>query len=289
MVTISPIRADQLASALRGMAPPSQAWLYDAADRMVTAARQLGIHPKPISGVSRGRFALGDSGTPNESKRPPTILLAGNLAPEVRPTPVPSQPAHALLSAAQESSANTATAVHQAAVDAALLAREAVRAAADRAAGAALAARVVRSAAVDQAAEAVALRVATAAAAVESEADAAALRVAEAAFDAALLIASTVTPGSERNAALTATLVATAVAGIAIKTAAETAAAAAEVARAAAAAATSASIAAADAAAIVDFEVVCAAEAIRDVATAAAVTLAEQTDAQAKALAESGL
>lgn len=182
-----------------------------------------------------------------------------------------------------------ASLVHTAAVQAAERAEAAVETAAHRAAEAASTARDQRSAAVQVAADAVAARVAAAAAAVEDEADIAALTVAQAAFDAALLIASTVAPGSERDAALTATLVATAVSGIAIKTAAVTAAARAAVAQEAAAAAAAAAVAAADAAKIVDLEVLCAAEAVRAVATQAASVLAEQTEAEATAITRAGL
>lgn len=184
-----------------------------------------------------------------------------------------------------ERDAKAALLVHEEALTAAAVAQEAVDGAADRAAIAALTARAARSAAVHHAAEAVAARVARAAAAAESEADAAALTVARAAFDAALLIASTLTPGSERDAALTANLVATAVSATAIKTAAVTSAARADVAREASAAASAAVVAAADAAVMVDFEVSCAAQAIRAVATETALALAERTDARAAALA----
>ena len=178
-----------------------------------------------------------------------------------------------------------ASIVHEAAVHAAELTQEAVETAADRAAAAASTARTERSAAVDRAAEVVAEQVTTAAAVVKGEADAAAVAVAQAAFDAALVIASTVAPGTERDAALTATLVATAVSAVAIKTAAVTAAARADVAREAAAAASAAAVAAADAAKMVDLEVLAAAEAVRAVATETAVTLAERTDAEALAFA----
>lgn len=177
-----------------------------------------------------------------------------------------------------------ASLVHTAAVHAAERAEAAVETAAHRAADAATTARDQRSAAVRRAADAVATQVAAAAAAVQDEADIAALTVAQAAFDAALVIASTVAPGAERDAALTATLVATAVSGIAIKTAAVTAAARAEVAQEAAVAAAAAAVAAADAARIVDLEVQCAAEAVRAVATETATVLAEQTEAEATAI-----
>lgn len=76
--------------------------------------------------------------------------------------------------------------------------------------------------------------------------------------------------------------------GIAIKTAAVTAAARAEVAQEAATAAAPAApaaVAATDAAKIVDLEVLCAAEAVRAVATQTASVLAEKTEAQATAFA----
>jgi len=231
------------------------------------------------------------------SLRPP-VFRQPDEAPAAVATPVTAQMRAASAPAPETTGATQAAAgssmqkqemaaslVHAAAVDAAKLAQEAVHTAADRAAEAASAARVQRSVAVENAAEAVAARVAAAAAAVESEADAAALTVAQAAFDAALLIASTVAPGTERDAALTATLVATAVSAIAIKTAALTASARADVAHEAAMAASAAAVAAADAATLVDLEVACAAEAVRAVATEAALTLAERIDAEASAFA----
>jgi hypothetical protein len=209
-----------------------------------------------------------------------------DAVPPAAPTPVPatSTPAPHVTEPAGHEQEVAASLVHESAVHAAERAQAAVDSAAERAAAAASTARAQRSTAVQVAAEAVAARVAEAAAAAGNEADLAALTVARAAFDAALLIASTVTPGCERDAALTATLVATSVSAIAIKTAAVTAAARAEAAREAAAAAAAAATAAADAEKVVELEVMCAADAVRAVATEAALVLGEQIDAEAAAL-----
>jgi hypothetical protein len=281
VLTVSPPRAHDIAMVIERSGPREE-WLRETVRLMLTAADRLGIPSDLVPRLSRRQFLRDwDLDQTPAPASPPVTAGAQSVTPDLA-LPQTSTEMSAPYAQKQEVAASL---VHAAAVHAAELAQEAVDSAADRAAEAASTARAQRSAAVEDAAEAVAARVAKAAAAVESEADEAALTVAQAAFDAAFLIASTVKPGSERDAALTATLVATAVSAIAIKTAAVTAAARADVAREAASAASAAAVAAADAAKIVDLEVMCAAEAVRAVASEAALTLAVQTDAQATAFA----
>lgn len=279
VLTLSPPRARQLAAVIDEAGPHRDDWIHDTVALMLAAADRLGFRSHRAPRLSRREFLHNWHLDEGPSAHPPVSLASATPAEDHRTE----------LSAAavrpDERDADLAKLVHEAAEDAAQVAQEAVKHAASRAAIAAATAQAERSSAVHQAADAVAARVAGAAAAVQSEADAAALTVAQAAFDAALLIASTVPAGSERDAALTATLVATAVSAAAVKAAAVTAAARAEVARHAASAASAAALAAADAATMVDLEVACAAEAVLAVATATAFTLARQTDEQATALA----
>lgn len=273
-------RVPAAGGSMSGDSESREEWVADVVALMLSIADDLDMRSGPAPRVLRrpslhSRHSTGGV----RPLTPPVIALAGSSAPGVSSRPVERADPSA------DQKAQVAGVVQIAATHAAAVAQEAVSSAAERAATAATTARSARSAAVNAAADAVAARVAEAAAAVEGEADAAALTVAQAAFDAALLIASTVAPGSEREAALTATLVATAVSAIAIKTAAITAAAKADVAREAATAATAAALAAADAAAVVQLEVLCAADAVREVASATALTLSQQTGAEASAFA----
>ena len=278
VLTMSPPRARQLARVVEAAGPHRDDWLRDVVRLMLAAVDRFGLAARVAPRLSRRQF-LHD--------------WQLQASPGAQPLPQVSVPtaegADLAVAAGQdaelEQEQHQAEVVRASAERAARLADRAVGVAAECAAEAAATARTERSVAVAQAADAVAARVASAAAAVQSEADAAALTVAHAAFDAALLIASTVPAGSERDAALTATLVATAVSAVAVKAAAVTAAARADVAREAAAAASAAAEAAADAALLVDLEVTCAAEAVLAVATATATALARQIDAQATALA----
>lgn len=282
VLTVSPPRAHDIAMVIERSGPREE-WLRETVRLMLTAADRLGIPSDLVPRLSRRQFLRDWDLDQTTAAAPPPVTNNAQLS--VTPGLALPQTSTEISAPYAQNQEVAASLVHAAAVHAAELAQEAVDSAADRAAEAASTARAQRSAAVENAAEAVAARVAKAAAAVESEADEAALTVAQAAFDAAFLIASTVKPGSERDAALTATLVATAVSAIAIKTAAVTAGARADVAREAASAASAAAVAAADAAKIVDLEVMCAAEAVRAVASEAALTLAVQTDAQATAFA----
>ena len=171
-----------------------------------------------------------------------------------------------------------AKAVGAAAVQAAVIAEQAVFAAAERAEAAAFAAQQARTAATNKTAGLIAETVREQVLAVQEHANAEAREVAAAAARAASRVASAVLPGREVEARRAAVFVAQMTTEAAAATAEETALVAAAAARAAAGAALDAAAEAADAAMLVELEVHSAAKAIQDIADAAAQQVAAQTE-----------
>ncbi len=269
VLTMTPHRARVLATSI-WLADRTQ-WLDVLADELSAAAEQPGTLTDRTPAAIEGSVAL-------VARNPTTTTADPDPAdPEDRLQVTVESAFIAALAREVDVEMRVARGLEAAATAAALLAVEAVAAAADRTALAAEAASDVRAVATARSAAAIAETVRETATAVRLRADEEAERVAGAASDVASLVAQSPS-AQDVDAVARATLVASGVSAAAVLIAQEVAAQATMVARAAATAAMEAAAAAADAAMALELTVRSTAVEVQTVASLAARRVAGETE-----------